>query len=117
MSKSYGFCVPIVPGGEQVMRDWIKKEQSQGPDHARVFNEAGVTREQVWIQRTPMGDFAVACWDSEDPERTMKFIGTSNDPWAARFREMLSKVHGVDFSKPMPMNEQVRDWQSSKVKA
>jgi hypothetical protein len=62
----------------------------------RVMRQAGVSREQVWIQHTPKGDFAVSSFETSDPGKTFQFLTSSNDPWAARFRNLLSKVHGID---------------------
>jgi hypothetical protein len=57
-----------------------------------------------------MGDFAVSSFETDDPGKTFKILTNSNDPWAAKFRNMLTKAHGIDFSKPMPLNEQVAEW-------
>jgi hypothetical protein len=107
---NYSYCVPILPGGEALMRKWIDEQILDNPNHDRVFRQAGVTAEQVWIQRTPMGDFAVVTFGTEDPEKTFQTLSTSTDPWAIQFRNLLTKAHGVDFSKPMPLNEMVIDW-------
>jgi len=107
---NYCFVAPILPGGEDKMNKWIHDELGKSADHDRVMRQAGVSREQVWIQRTPMGDFAVASYESDDPAKTFQVLASSNDPWAAKFRDLLSKVHGIDFSKAMPLNELVADW-------
>jgi hypothetical protein len=107
---NYCFVAPILPGGEETMKKWIRTEVYNNPDHDRVMRQAGVTREQVWIQRTPMGDFAVSSMETGDPELTFKTLTNSNDPWAARFRELLNKAHGIDFSDAMQLNEQLADW-------
>lgn len=69
-----------------------------------------MSREEVWIQYTPMGAFAVSSFETDDPGKTFKILANSNDPWAAKFRNMLSKAHGIDFSNAMPLNEQVAEW-------
>jgi hypothetical protein len=107
---NYSYCVPILPGGETLMRKWIAEEITENPDHDRVFRLAGIDAEQVWIQRTPMGDFAVVTFGTDDPGKAFRTLSTSNDPWAIKFRNMLTKAHGVDFTKPMPLNEMVADW-------
>jgi hypothetical protein len=107
---NYSYCVPILPGGEALIRKWIDQEIIENTDHDRVFRQAGVSAEQVWIQRTPMGDFAVVTFGAEDPERAFRVLATSTDPWAIKFRNFLTKAHGIDFSKPMELNEMVVDW-------
>lgn len=93
------------------MKTWIKDEVYNNANHDRVMLQAGISREQVWIQHTPMGDFAVSSFETEDPAKTFKVLTHSNDPWAIKFRDLLSQAHGIDFSKPMPLNELVADWQ------
>lgn len=92
----------------------IPSELKNSEDHDRVMRQAGVSREQVWIQRTPMGDFAVASYETSDPGKTFQVLSSSKDPWAAKFRDLLSKAHGIDFSKAMPLNELVGDWHAMK---
>jgi len=92
------------------MKIWIRDEVNNNANHDRVMREAGVSREEVWIQRTPMGDFAVISLETDDPGKTFKILSNSNDPWAAKFRDMLTKAHGIDFSKAVPLNEQVAEW-------
>jgi hypothetical protein len=39
-------------------------------------------------------------------------LATSNEPWAAKFREHLKKAHGIDItqSSNMQLNELLADW-------
>jgi hypothetical protein len=60
---NYCFTAPILPGGEEKVRRFVQDEIQHNPNHDRVFQKAGISREQVWIQRTPMGDFAVASYE------------------------------------------------------
>ena len=108
--SNYCFVAPILPGGEEQMKNWIRDGVKNNADHDRVMLEAGITREEVWIQRTPMGDFAVSSFEAEDPGKAFKMLATSNDPWAVKFRNLLTKAHGIDFSQDMPLNEQVAGW-------
>ena len=116
--SNYCFVSPILPGGEEKMKKWIHDDLSNSANHDRVFRQAGVTREQVWIQRTPMGDFAVVSYETSDPGKTFQVLATSTDPWAAKFRDFLSKAHGIDITKPLPLNEMVADWHvTEKIRA
>jgi hypothetical protein len=114
---NYCFTAPILPGGEEKMKNWLKNE-IHGAGHDKVFHEAGITREQVWVQRTPMGDFAVASYEVESPEKAFKVLANSTDPWAARFRDLLKQAHGIDVKQPMAPNELFVDWKvNEKMKA
>jgi hypothetical protein len=108
--SNYCFTAPILPGGEERMKNWLKNEIHGSAGHDKVFHEAGITREQVWVQRTPMGDFAVASYEVESPEKAFKVLASSTDPWAARFRDLLKQAHGIDVKQPMKPNELVADW-------
>ena len=108
--SNYCFVSPILPNGQEQMKIWIRDEVNNNADHDRVMREAGISREEVWIQHTPMGDFAVSSFETDDPGKAFQVLTHSNDPWAARFRNLLTKAHGIDFSKPMPLNEQVAEW-------
>jgi hypothetical protein len=92
------------------MRKWIDEQILDNPNHDRVFRQAGITAEQVWIQRTPMGDFGVVTFGTEDPGKAFQTLSTSTDPWAIQFRDLLKKAHGIDVTQPMPLNEMIADW-------
>jgi hypothetical protein len=79
-------------------------------NHDRVFKAAGITREQVWLQRTPMGDFEVVSFETDNPGRSFKVLASSTDPWAARFRSFLKEAHGFDLAQLGAPNEQLIDW-------
>jgi hypothetical protein len=107
---NYCFAVPILPGGEKLMKKWIQEDTVNNAEHDKVFRSAGVSREQIWIQNTPQGALAVVSFEVKDLGQAFKVIGSSTDPWAVRFREFAMKAHGVDFSKPAPPNELISDW-------
>jgi hypothetical protein len=107
---NYCYTVPILPGGIKEMKTWISEMINNNKDHDAVFGAAGVTREQVWVQHTPQGDMAVVSFETKDPARSFEYLAKSETPWAVKFRDFLKKAHGADFSKPMPLNEQLADW-------
>jgi hypothetical protein len=118
--SNYCFCAPILPGGEEKMNKWMKDEihGSGSAGHDKVFREAGITREQLWVQRTPMGDFAVVSFEVETPEKAFKVLANSTDAWAARFRDLLKQAHGFDLKQPLHLNKQLLDWRvTEKIKA
>jgi hypothetical protein len=107
---NYCYTVPILPGGVELMKKWIAEMIVSNKEHDELFREAGISREQVWVQRTPMGDFAVVSFEVQDPKKAFEVLATSKKPFAVKFREFLTKAHGVDFSQPFSINEQVADW-------
>lgn len=109
---NYCFVQPIAPGGEEAMKKWAQHGIKGNKGHDSVFKQAGITREQVWIQRTPMGNFAVVSMEIADVPKAFGLLATSKDPWAAEFRAFLQKAHGIDIAKPMAPNEPVVDWKA-----
>jgi hypothetical protein len=93
------------------MRKWKEENIINNKEHDEVFRAAGISREQVWIQHLPQGDFAIASYETNDPKQSLKVLATSNEPWAAKFREHLKKAHGLDIAQsPMKLNELVVYW-------
>ena len=72
MVTNYCFIVPIIPGGVELMRKWKEENIINNKEHDEVFRAAGISREQVWIQHLPQGDFAVACYETNDAEQSSK---------------------------------------------
>ena len=57
--------------------------------------------------------FAIASYETDDPEQSIRAIATSNEPWAAKFREHLKQAHGLDITQsPIQFNELVVNWKS-----
>ena len=87
-------------------------------EHNEFYRSAGISREQLWIQRAPTGsgapDLAIVSIETNDPAQTLKEFATSNHSWAVKFREFAKKAYGVDFTGPPPsLNENIVDWQQT----
>ena len=101
----------MLPGGLELMKTWNQEYIVNNKEHDAVFKAAGISREQVWIQHLPQGDFAVASLETNDIEQSFTVLAKSNDPWSVKFRDYLNKAHGVDIAKsPMQLNELVVNW-------
>jgi hypothetical protein len=114
-NTNYCFIAPILPGGIELMKKWNKENIVNNKEHDVVFMDAGISREQVWIQHIPQQqqtqDFAIACYETTDPEQSLKVLATSDKPWAVKFREHLKNAHGLDIAQsPMQINELVVNW-------
>jgi hypothetical protein len=108
---NYCFTAPILEGGIELMKKWIEENIVNNKEHDTVFKTAGISRETVWIQHLPQGDYAVASYETEDPEHSFKVLATSNEQWAVKFRDHLKKVHGMDIAQsPVQINELVVNW-------
>ena len=113
MCANYCFIAPILPGGLELMKKWNEENIVNNKEHDAVFMAAGILREQVWIQHLPQQnqDFAVVCYETNDPEQSFKVLATSNEAWAVKFREHLKNAHGLDIAQtPIKLNELLIDW-------
>ena len=110
---NYAFIQPVKAGKTATWKQYIK--EMTGPRAAAVKasrKRAGLTKEQVWLQPTPMGDFAIVYWEAADIGKVFQQFMTSKDPFDQWFREkILAEIHGMDANvPPPPMNEVVFDF-------
>jgi hypothetical protein len=108
----YAFMTPIKPGKDAEWKAYVAEMQGARRDELVASRrKAGLTRERVWLQHTPMGDFAVVYWHADDIGRAFQYLMTSQDPFDAWFRDkVLVEVHGMDPAAPPPaLNQQILD--------
>ena len=111
---SVGFAIPVLPGKTDVDRDamgscWRGERRATYDDAGR---RAGVTKETVWIQTTPMGDLAVIYLEADDLETAFGTIGGSGEPFDQGFRDHVQDVHGISLADGMPIPELILDFDS-----
>ena len=107
---SYAFVMPIVAGKTQTWKGYVA--EMVGPRSAAYKEsrrKAGLEKEEVWLQSTPMGDFAVVHFECADPAKIFATLLSSQDPFDQWFREkVLIESHGLDPSgPPPPINETI----------
>ena len=108
----YAFANPIKPGKIDDLKKYIKEmTTTRKKDMEESRKRVGLTKEQVWLQHTPMGDFAVVYWEAPDIGKVFHGFLTSQNPFDTWFREkILMEVHGMDPKGPLPpMNEIILD--------
>ncbi len=110
----YAFINPVVAGKVEAWRSYIKEMTGPRNKEFKEFRKkVGLAVERVWLQHTPMGDFAVVYWEAEDISKVFEGLIKSDAPFAKWFRDkILVEVHGMDFSKPLPMNELMLDFKA-----
>jgi hypothetical protein len=114
----YAFTVPILQGKTETWKRYV--QEREGPrlnDIIRSREKAGLHTEQVWLQQTPMGDFAVVVWETDNPKKVFDYFMKSTDPIDVWFREkILRDCHGMESSMPLPpLNEQVLNFKGQRV--
>ncbi len=111
----YAFINPVLPGKVEAWKSYIK--EMTGPRNKELKEsrkKVGLTVERVWLQHTPMGDYAVVYWKAKDIGKVFEGFIQSEAPLDKWFREnIFVGVHGMDFSKPIPpMNELLLDFKA-----
>lgn len=95
-----GIAVPIAPGKTAAWREAI--EDLTGPRYAEYESSRqrfGLTSQTTFLQRTPMGDFAVIHLTGPDVHAAFHAMSASRDPWDVKWRELTLDLHGMDFAK------------------
>ena len=110
----YAFINPVLAGKIDIWKTYIK--EMNGPrntERKESRKKVGLTVERVWLQHTPMGEFAVVYWEAKDVGKVFDGLIKSDAPFDNWFRDkILVEIHGMDFSKPLPMNELVLDFKA-----
>jgi hypothetical protein len=108
----YAFVNPVAAGKLDAWKSYIK--EMNGPrnkERKESWKKLGLKVERIWLQHTPMGDFAVVYWEAKDISKVFDGLIKSEAPFDKWFRDkILVEVDGMDLSKPMPMNEMMVDF-------
>ena len=114
---NYCLVVPLLPGKIDLSKKFEEENGGHSKEHEEFYKNAGISREQVWIQKSPPGssgvpDLEIVSMETEDPAKTLKEFSTSSHPWAIKFREFAKEAFGIDFSSgpSPPLNELIVDW-------
>ncbi len=112
---NYCLALPYLPGAIELAKKFAEEDCGHTQEHDEFYKIAGITRENVWIQRSPAGsgapDLEIVSIETDDISKILKEFATSNHSWAIKFREYAKKAWGIDFTGPMPpLNENIIDW-------
>jgi hypothetical protein len=97
-------AAPILPGKEQTWEKWIA--DCKGPRKAEfddMNQRFGLTSHRVWLQQTPDGhELVIAVHEGPGAEEYLGKLAASENDFDVWFRGVITDVHGIDFSKPLP---------------
>ncbi len=112
--KSLAVGLPILPGKTDDLRRWAQELRGPRSGDLDAFRQrTRLTKAILYLQHSPMGDFAIQYSEGENPGRSYEVFATSNDPFDKWTRETLGPIHGIDFSKPFPgLPELAFDWRA-----
>jgi hypothetical protein len=72
---NYCFALPYLPGGADIAKKFVQ-ENGISKEHDEFYRIAGISREHVWIQRSPPGsgapDLAVISIETHDSANMLK---------------------------------------------
>jgi hypothetical protein len=103
--STFVFVMPVIPGKEEADRAGLERSSSPGPErdaYVSARRAAGLTREAVWHQKTPMGTMAIVMMEGDDVPSAFARMITSDDPFDRQFRDFVADVHGIDLQKDPP---------------
>lgn len=95
-----GIAVPISPGKTAAWKTAL--EELLGPRYAEYESSRarfGLTSQTTFLQRTPMGDFALIHLTGPDVHASFHAMSSSKDAWDVKWRELTLDLHGMDFAK------------------
>jgi hypothetical protein len=77
----YGLAAPILAGQEEAFQEVVAEIKGDRAEvHRTAYSELGVTKEQVWLQKTPEGSMAVVVLEGTDLEGLGEREAASEDP-------------------------------------
>jgi len=92
--------VPIRKGKTDAWRAALEELVGPRYDEYKSSRERyGLTSQTTFLQRTPMGDFAVIHLTGPDVHASFHRMSMSREPWDVSWREMTLDLHGIDFAK------------------
>lgn len=93
-------AIPIAPGKTEAWQRAL--EDLLGPrydEYDTSRRRYGLTSQTTFLQKTPMGDFALIHLTGPDVHASFHQMSASQDPWDVAWREMTLDLHGMDFAR------------------
>jgi hypothetical protein len=109
------FALPILPGQDEMVRR-LGESVSESGGLREAYEESrkrlGISKERVWVQRTPIGQSMIVYWETEDPQRTLREMADAQDEVDQKFRQVIENAApAIDLSKENPLsNELLFEW-------
>jgi hypothetical protein len=86
---------PVLPGQKDRVKNFGNELAPHIEEFERLNRDGTFTRFNVYLQETPMGDFAIWAFEVDDPTKVRtSFTDSAYDTW---YLDYLRDVHGVDI--------------------
>lgn len=94
------YVLPVLPGKSERLLRTAQEIEEHRADYEELNRRASMRRHLEFLQRTPMGDFLIVTYDSDDPAKLNRaFTDSEYDRWwVARLKD----IFGVDATGPEP---------------
>lgn len=94
-------ALPVLPGKEEPWRRFAQELLGSRLREYEGFRERlGLRNESVRLVHSPRQELAVAHLEVEDPERALKRLNASEEPFDVWFKLKLVELHGCDLAQP-----------------
>lgn len=91
----FAAALPILPGQSDRVRAFGAELQAVRDEYDQLNENATLSRHVVFLQPSPMGDFAIHVMEADDLSRIQRsFTDSEHDKWWLGF---LKDVHGIDL--------------------
>ncbi len=114
-SEGVAFTVPLLAGKIDAARAFCQEAYEARRDELTESRRAlGAHREEVFLQRTPMGELITVYNEGEDMTGANEAFAASQSPFDRWFKDRLKELFPrfVDFDQPLPPTRQIWDWQA-----
>jgi hypothetical protein len=115
-----GFCAPFAPGKTEDGRRFGNEAfVNRRDEHTESRRKLGLSKEIVFLNRTPNGDVAVVYLEGDDPAAGNRQFAQSRDAYDVWFKDECKKVFipEIDFNDPLPAIQTVWDWEAARVRS
>jgi hypothetical protein len=113
--RGMAFCAPLPKGKLEPLKALFA--QVAGPRRGEMQQsrrDKQMTRDSVYLNRTPMGDVVAVYLEGDDPAAGNKQFAASNTPFDKWFKVGVGEVFGMDFNQPVPPITTLLDWRAGK---
>ncbi len=108
----YAFAAPIQPGKTEEFRQFVA--DLNGPkktEYQASRKQAGFTREDIFLQKTPLGEMVVVVQEAETEKGALDSLQSMKDPFNVWFFQNMKDIHGMEVIGPeTPKNELLLDY-------
>jgi hypothetical protein len=111
----YAFVAPIQPGKTEEFRQFVTElEGSKKTEYEASRKSAGITRENIFLQKTSKGEMVAIIQEAETEQGALNSLRSMKDPFNIWFFQRMNEIHGNEVvSSDVPVNELLLDYRST----